>query len=45
LAELLATGDRIDAIRSAHLRWHYSMRAIASALGVSPMTISRRIKR
>ena len=43
LAEVLASGDSVDSIRAAHLRWGYSMRAIASALGVSPATISRRI--
>jgi len=43
LAECLAAGDPVEAIRSAHLHWDYSMRAIAFALGVSPSTISRRI--
>lgn len=43
LPELLAAGDPVEAVRSAHLVWDYSMRAIASALGVSPSTISRRI--
>jgi putative transposase len=43
LAELLGAGDPLEAILSAHFHWDYSMRAIASALGVSPSTISRRI--
>jgi hypothetical protein len=43
LSELLADDDSIECIRSAHLVWDYSMRAIASALGVNPSTISRRI--
>lgn len=43
LAEILAAGDPVDGIRTAHHRWGYSMRAIACALDVSPATISRRI--
>lgn len=43
LTELLAADDSIEAVQSAHLVWDYSVRAIASALGVSPSTISRRI--
>ena len=44
LADLLAGGDSIEAVRSAHLDWDYSMVSIAAALGVSPSTISRRIR-
>jgi REP element-mobilizing transposase RayT len=43
LTDLLAGGESVGAIRAAHFHWDYSMRAIASALGVSPTTISRRI--
>ena len=43
LPEILA-GNRDDAIRSAYLDWGYSMRAIASAVGVNPATISPRIR-
>jgi hypothetical protein len=45
LEQVLAVGDPAEAIRSAHLRWDYSVRAIASAVGASPATISRRIRR
>jgi putative transposase len=43
LHEILRQGDPEAAIRLAHVRWDYSMRAIASALGLSPSTISRRL--
>jgi putative transposase len=45
LAEILASGDPVAAARVAHVRWHYSMRAIASAIGVTPATVSKWIKR
>ena len=44
LVEILADGGSVQAIRSAHLEWGYSMRAIAAALGVGRMTISRRVR-
>lgn len=43
LTELLAASDSVEALRCAHLEWDYSIRAIAKALGVSRMTVSRRI--
>lgn len=43
LSELLATGTETDAIVSAHVEWGYSIRAIASASGLSSTTIARRI--
>lgn len=43
LHEILVV-DSIDAIRTAHIEWGYSLRAIASALGRSPATIATRIR-
>jgi REP element-mobilizing transposase RayT len=44
LAELLASRST-DSIRAAHLEWGYSLRSIASALGMSHTTVARRIAR
>lgn len=43
LETILVEGS-IASIRSAHFEWGYSMRAIASVVGVTPATISNRLK-
>ena len=45
LAEILTAGDQGDAMRAAYFEWGYSMRAIASVVGLDPATISRRMRR